>query len=277
MSDSSAVVKSILSGRRLARAIHQHFTEETISSIEHLTCDADDVLNVTSLARVVASERQSPPFVDVEGNSKTAWIFPKVLPGLDEEAARAEAARCFQCSTLCDKCVEVCPNRANYTYFAEPVRLRVPVLACSDDVLAVTGDQHFEILQARQVLHVDDFCNECGNCATFCVHQGKPYADKPRLFLDEADFRQETDNAFHIAGDTIRRREGGRESTLTLTTNGMVYEDAHARVDLTPEFEVRSAELKEVFEGEVSLASAAEMAMMLRGVAGSRPFVAALP
>jgi NADPH-dependent glutamate synthase beta subunit-like oxidoreductase len=103
MSDSSAVVKSILSGRRLARAIHQHLSEETIAPVEHLVCDADHVLNVTSLVRVGTSERQRPPVVDVEGNSKTAWIFPKILPGLDEEAARREAERCLQCGLICYK------------------------------------------------------------------------------------------------------------------------------------------------------------------------------
>jgi putative selenate reductase len=199
--------------------------------------------------------------------------FDLVEQSLTEDAARAEAARCFQCSTLCDKCVEVCPNRANYTYFVQPLSLRVPVLVCHDDVLTPTGDQHFEVVQARQILHVDDFCNECGNCATFCVHQGKPYADKPRLFLDEADFRQETDNAFHITGDTIRHREGGRESALTFTDDGMVYEDAHVQVMLSSEFAILRMELKEAFEGELSLVAAAEMAMIFTGILRSLPFL----
>jgi len=44
---------------------------------------------------------------------------------------------------------------------------------------------------AAQILHVDDFCNECDNCQTFCVHHGKPYVDKPRLFLDPELFAAE--------------------------------------------------------------------------------------
>ena len=31
-----------------------------------------------------------------------------------------------------------------------------------------------------------DFCNECGNCVTFCPTSGEPYRDKPRLYLDRA-------------------------------------------------------------------------------------------
>jgi putative selenate reductase len=201
--------------------------------------------------------------------------FDLIEETLSEEDARAEAARCLQCSALCDKCVEVCPNRANYAYTVAPARWTVPVLVCKNRELWTVREQALEIAQARQIVHVDDFCNECGNCATFCVHQGKPYADKPRLFLGEADFGQETDNAFHIAGNTIRRREGGRESALTVTGDGMVFEDARVRVALSPAFAVKSMDLKEPFEGDLSLASAAEMAVILRGVAASLPFVAA--
>jgi len=199
--------------------------------------------------------------------------FDLVEQTLTEEAARAEAARCLQCSALCDKCVEVCPNRANYAYTVAPARRTLPVLACANGKLMTVREQALEIAQARQIVHVDDFCNECGNCATFCVHQGKPYADKPRLFLREADFQQETDNAFTIAGNTIRRREGGRESALTLTDDGMVYEDTWVRVVLSPEFEVRGMGLKEPLEGELSLAVAAEISVIFTGISNSLSFL----
>ncbi len=117
--------------------------------------------------------------------------FDLIEQTLPEEAARREAARCLQCSTFCDKCVEVCPNRANYAYHVTPVSLTLPRLACRDGKLVVIGQEAFQVKQTRQIVHLYDLCNECGNCATFCVHQGKPYQDKPRLFLQESDFRQE--------------------------------------------------------------------------------------
>ena len=51
-----------------------------------------------------------------------------------------------------------------------------------------SGHGAFRVAQARQIVHVDDLCNACGNCETFCVHQGKPYRDKPRLFLTREGF-----------------------------------------------------------------------------------------
>jgi len=101
ISDSSAVVKSILSGRRLVRGIHQHFTDELITPIRNLTCEKEYVLDVTEVHDVVSSERQIPVVSDVEGDSKTAWIFPEEFPGLDEQAARKEAERCLKCGLIC--------------------------------------------------------------------------------------------------------------------------------------------------------------------------------
>ena len=48
---------------------------------------------------------------------------------------------------------------------------------------------------------IADLCNECGNCTTFCPSAGKPYLDKPRLFLDRNEFEAERDNAFMIFHD----------------------------------------------------------------------------
>ncbi len=103
ISDSSAVVKSLLSGRRLTRAIHQHFTDDTIAPIENLITDPESMLNITEVHNVDTYERQRPEVLDVDGDSKTAWIFPKQFPGLDEQKARKEAERCLQCGLICYK------------------------------------------------------------------------------------------------------------------------------------------------------------------------------
>ena len=48
--------------------------------------------------------------------------------------------RCLGCSTVCETCADVCPNRANVA-------------------IKVAGKCQ------EQVIHVDGMCNECGNCA----------------------------------------------------------------------------------------------------------------
>ena len=101
ISDSAAVVKSLLSGRRLTRAIHQHLSVDSVAPIQDLVCEADSILNVTEVHDVVSSNRERPRIIDVEGNSKTAWIFPDEYPGLDEASSRKEAERCLKCGLIC--------------------------------------------------------------------------------------------------------------------------------------------------------------------------------
>jgi putative selenate reductase len=97
--------------------------------------------------------------------------------GADDDAVRAaESARCLGCRALCLKCVEVCPNRANTAVAVEGFR------------------------DAVQVVHLDALCNECGNCATFCPWDGKPYRDKPTVFAAEEDFRDSANPGFFVAG-----------------------------------------------------------------------------
>jgi RnfABCDGE-type electron transport complex B subunit len=103
ISDSSAVVKSILSGRRLARAIHQHFTDEFITPIANPTIEADEILDINAVHGVNSAKRQQPWLCDVEGDSKMAWLFPNQFPGLDEQTAQHEADRCLQCGLICYK------------------------------------------------------------------------------------------------------------------------------------------------------------------------------
>jgi putative selenate reductase len=236
---------------------------------------AEDILEVKRVRtqKVAQNEPEMLPVDERDG-------FACVEGTLSEAAARAEARRCLQCSTFCDKCVEVCPNRANYPYLVEPVDWRVPVLACRDGTLVVAGEERFCVTQKRQILHVADFCNECGNCATFCVHQGKPYRDKPRLFLTEADFLREDDNAFFVAGNVLRRREGGREARLAVEDGSWVFENEWVGVRVLGDggtgklvdWEIGETRLKETFEGTFSLSEAAEMAVLLRG-AGSLAFL----
>lgn len=67
----------------------------------------------------------------------------------------------------CRNCVDVCPNRANYP-----------------------------IPELKMAIHIDAYCNECGNCACLCPIGIIPYKDKFTLFSCEEDFNDSTNDGF---------------------------------------------------------------------------------
>lgn len=274
----ATIIEACADGRRVAEAICQQLDVSFDRPSVQLPALSEEEIVLMKRTRARREPQNQAGALPLEQRGG----FDLVDATLTEEAALAEAARCMQCSAFCDKCVEVCPNRANYTFSTSPVTLALPVVSCRDGQLAVTGEEAFGIEQGRQIVHVDDLCNECGNCATFCVHDGKPYLDKPRLFLTTRDFEQEENNAFAIeggngAGWVIRRRESGRESRLSVGGDGgemrFEFENEWLRIDLSPRFQIDRMTLKEPFEGGFSLSGVVEMAVILQGVTNSLSFL----
>ncbi|NLU24948.1 MAG: putative selenate reductase subunit YgfK [Clostridiales bacterium] len=95
--------------------------------------------------------------------------------------ACCEGERCLQCATVCENCVDSCPNRANIA-------------------IAMADGSH-------QIIHVDKMCNECGNCTQFCPYASEPCHDKFTLFETEADFNDSKNvGVLFLGGDMVRVR-----------------------------------------------------------------------
>lgn len=271
-----SIIAACADGRRAAEAICRELEIEFAQLPSHPAALSEEEITQVKRIRARRETQQRPERIALAQRRG----FEPIEAMLTEEAARNEANRCLQCSTFCDKCVEVCPNRANYAYHVPPMRLRLPKFSCRDDVLAVSGEVLFRVEQSRQIIHLHDLCNDCGNCAAFCVHQGKPYKEKPRLFFSARDFALENNNAFHIerqnGGWVIRRRDCGRQSQLSMGSNAgnMTYENELLRVVLsTGDFSVSEMKLKRKFEGELALTDVGEMYVILQGVISSLAFL----
>jgi NADPH-dependent glutamate synthase beta subunit-like oxidoreductase len=102
MSDSTAVVKAILSGRRLSRAINQYFGDDVILPIEHLALEAESILDVTELQDITTSERILPALAYAEDKAEgTAVQLQGSPPAIERSDAMKEAERCLQCGLIC--------------------------------------------------------------------------------------------------------------------------------------------------------------------------------
>ncbi|GAA4295763.1 putative selenate reductase subunit YgfK [Anaerocolumna aminovalerica] len=129
---------------------------------------------------------------DIEADLDIEALYAKrgIIKKADEEGK--DSGRCLGCSSVCENCVEVCPNRAN-------ISIRVPGMALA------------------QILHVDKMCNECGNCETFCPYDSAPYKEKFTLFNNTADFEDSTNEGFVLVDKdslTFQVRLGGKVTTV---------------------------------------------------------------
>ena len=87
----------------------------------------------------------------------------------------------FDCVN-CDKCVPVCPNDSNFVYETGVLRREYESYRYEKGEMQAVPAGLFEVKKQHQIANFQDFCNECGNCDTFCPEDGGPYIEKPRFF-----------------------------------------------------------------------------------------------
>ena len=109
--------------------------------------------------------------IDIDSNEEKLYARRGVLKSTEE--GTEETGRCLGCSSICENCVEVCPNRANIA-------------------IKVAG------MEKHQIIHVDYMCNECGNCKSFCPYDSAPYLDKFTLFASEKDMENSKNQGFAV-------------------------------------------------------------------------------
>jgi putative selenate reductase len=194
-------------GLPVGKAVADPKTQETGVPGVFLLGDAAE--GAATIVRAIASARRAADSIAArEGGARfRGWSLPsenvaalrfardRMIPMAgradDVVICATEPQRCLGCRALCMKCVEVCPNRANTLVRA-----------------AVGFRDEF------QVVHIDAFCNECGNCATFCPWEGKPYKDKLTVYSSEEDFQDSTNPGFFVRGNDGKIRVDGRVGRL---------------------------------------------------------------
>jgi putative selenate reductase len=138
--------------------------------------------------------------------NKKGIINPTVEVLSTNEEISAETNRCLECNFICNKCVEVCPNRAN-------IAIKVPGFK-----------------NVNQILHLDGLCNECGNCETFCPYDGAPYKDKFTLFWKEEDMAVNKNNGFLVTDNKIKLRYNSNLYDLLINDEKITFSDSESDI-----------------------------------------------
>jgi NADPH-dependent glutamate synthase beta subunit-like oxidoreductase len=266
----SSIVKAAADGKAAAAAIIASTTAGGAEDVE--TMPTTDDLTGLIMERAHREYRVPLTFTPLTVRNN----FNETSLTYTIEEAQAEANRCIDCDTICSLCVGVCPNIALMTYKTDAFVAELPALVVNGGTLVETGSTLFSVDQAYQIAVLTDFCNECGNCVTACPTSGKPYEDKPRLYLNQAEFDDQQDNAFMIVrnGDEsmISARFAGQTHRLSIT-DAVNYMSPSVTATFDNSFNLLSSMPgKDSSDGdEVSFEPAAIMFALWKGLDESMP------
>ena len=151
-------------------------------------------------ATVVEGIADAARFCEAVTGEKSGYVAPNYAErgdaiakkGILCDSAKCEGDRCLSCNTVCECCADVCPNRANV-------------------VVELADGSH-------QILHVDQMCNECGNCAVFCPYSSAPYKDKFTLFCSREGMAESKENSgfLYLGNRKVLVRLFGNEAEYDL-------------------------------------------------------------
>jgi putative selenate reductase len=253
---ASTLIRAIGDGKRVAETIRRRAVVQF-----EISTDKTDRISDPKILQIAQARRVFGP--EVPKTSPDQWVdFGLVTQTLDEESARQEARRCLQCDLLCNICTTVCPNRANIAYTVDPIEVRVQQAVRDGKKIRIEEVESLRIAQKFQIINIGDFCNECGNCTTFCPTSGAPYRVKPKFYLSEKSFEAEQNGYLRVDG-VLKARVDGELETLSRHAEHLIYESGNIRAQLNLNtFVAEKAAFLSDTDGPIALRHAAQMAIL---------------
>ncbi|HOZ30597.1 MAG TPA: putative selenate reductase subunit YgfK [Bacteroidales bacterium] len=252
--NAATAIIAISDGRRTAEEIIcKAILKLEIPKFENNKNISKKELMLKRAKRIFGAEAWEAPVNDRQN-------FKLISKTLDEKTIVAEASRCLYCDEICNICTTVCPNFANRSYEIELVKYNLQkVVNTSDGNFKIEEDGIFEVKQKYQIINIANFCNECGNCNTFCPTNSAPYKKKPKLYLTKESF-DNAEEGYWFDGATLHLKKDNQIFTLSQTENTYIFESADAKVVLNKsDFRIQNVEIKNKNFGEIDLWLAGEM------------------
>jgi putative selenate reductase len=188
-----------------------------------------------------------------------------------KEQALNEANRCLFCDELCNICVTVCPNLSNYSYTIQPTKIDIYQVSQQTGKLSYFKQSVLEVNQTHQIVNLKDWCNECGNCSTFCPTSGAPYKDKPQVYITKEAFDL-ADSGFYVSKKTdsliIQKKFQNKISQIEKNKKCYIYENEllTAIFNLSDSCELIVTTPKNNNDFEVVLEDVAIMQILMEGL-----------
>lgn len=218
----SSAVDSAIGSHPLAEALKQgedgNWTARLNDFIGKNPEQADSAKQLFGKAVRQAALLNTPVYGEaVRANKRYTYANNKVAP------KKVGSALYLVDCLACGKCVPVCPNDANFTYDVSPADFEGRNYKVVRGHVLPEEQFTLKVRKGEQWAVYADFCNECGNCDTYCPEDGGPYAQKPKFFGDIDTFRTHSDrDGFHVerseGRDRVWARFRGLEYFLEIDT-----------------------------------------------------------
>jgi putative selenate reductase len=263
----STLIKAIGDGKKVAESIMRRASKQEKIPKRVSTKRSD----AAQLLKRRARRQHGAKLPEIDSGQRSG--FDLVIQTLDEGTAQKEAARCLQCNERCSVCVTVCPNRANVEFRVPPVEVNVQRCRRNNRRIEVADLETVRIEQEYQVVNVADFCNECGNCATFCPTSGAPYNDKAKLHLARASYDTSSFGYHFVSIDELLWKDGTQSARLKRTKDGLIFENHAVKAKIDPvSYTVEVVDIMVAGNSWVTLRPAVELSILFQAIGSQIPY-----
>lgn len=223
------IVKAIADAKKFAKAI---MIKAGIKHKDEIHAHSKDLKYEDYL---IKASKKIPGLRLKDLQNLDCFTFNPTIRLLTEDEAKKESLRCLHCNDICNVCVTVCPNRANRAYTIDPLQVPIYKALYNNSTNTYTLEKlytkHFK--QKIQTLNIADFCNECGNCTTFCPTKGSPYKDKPKFYLTHASFNN-CSEGYYLQSNILFHKYNNIVSKTYYEPNAIWYEDKYIKARIHP-------------------------------------------
>jgi putative selenate reductase len=224
----------------------------------------DKRIDLAGLQKKVA--HREPGLEIHESPKSTGKNFELVHATITKEEAVKEAQRCLLCDDVCNICTTVCPNFANVAYDVVPMNIPTYKVVMNMGKAEIVDSSVIKISQKPQIINIRDFCNECGNCDSFCPTAGAPYKTKPKFHLTKESFDAEP-TGFRFEDGKLFCKKSGFVSSLAFKNDSVVYESPQVSASFgKDDFELDEYSIKNGVSDAINLEHISEMFLLLKNL-----------
>lgn len=250
---ADSLINAIADGKNAALSIIQKAAEENILT----KLEIENKLSLSEFQKKQSLRKYGNNIPEISIDDRNN--FNLVHPNLSDIQAVSEAQRCLYCNDICNICVGVCPNFANVSFESNKTIIPIYSVSKNDSIQKVVTD-YLNIEQTYQIFNIGDFCNECGNCNTFCPTNSAPYLTKPKFYLTRESFDEE-DNCYFLSKDSIEYKSNGEIEKVILEKDYFIYSFDKTKITYNKNYDIVNIETNIKFSKKLD--KAAEMIYLI--------------